>query len=62
MHSRNDKVNEQEAALKAEQGPTYRAPRIDLELLTIVVHPSPYSKRTPLGRSRKSTIRRRWSS
>jgi hypothetical protein len=40
----------------------YRAPRIDLRLLTIVVHPSPYSRRTPLSRSRKLSLRRRWSS
>jgi hypothetical protein len=40
----------------------YRAPRIDLRLLTIVVHQSPYSRRTPLSRSRKLSLRRRWSS
>ena len=40
----------------------YRAPRIDLRLLTIVVYPSPYSRRTPLSRSRKPSLRRRWSS
>ncbi len=62
MHSRNDDMNDERIAEEAEQKPAYRAPRIDLQLLTIVVHPSPYSKRTPLGRSRKSTIRRRWFS
>ena len=41
---------------------TYTAPRIDLKLLTIVVHPNPYSRRTPLARSRKPILRRRWSS
>jgi hypothetical protein len=40
----------------------YRAPRIDLRLLTIVVQQSPYSRRTPLSRSRKPSLRRRWSS
>jgi hypothetical protein len=62
MHSRDDDMNGARIVAEAEQKPAYRAPRIDLELLTIVVHPSPYSKRTPLGRSRKSTIRRRWFS
>ncbi|NLG77417.1 MAG: hypothetical protein GX535_14385 [Xanthomonadaceae bacterium] len=47
---------------EAARKPSYRAPRIDLSLLTIIVHPSPYSKRTSLGRNRKSTIRRRWFS
>lgn len=47
---------------EAAREPRYRAPRIDLSLLTIIVHPSPYSKRTSLGRNRKSTIRRRWFS
>ena len=42
--------------------PDYCPPRIDLRLLTIVVHPNPYSRRTPLSRSRKATLRRRWSS
>jgi hypothetical protein len=40
----------------------YSPPRIDPKLLTIVVHPSPYSRRTPLSRSRKPILRRRWSS
>jgi hypothetical protein len=40
----------------------YTAPRIDPQLLTIVVHPNPYSRRTPLSRSRKPILRRRWSS
>jgi hypothetical protein len=40
----------------------YRPPRIDPKLLTIVVHPSPYSRRTPLSRSRKPILRRRWFS
>ena len=40
----------------------YTAPRIDLKLLTIVIHPNPYSRRTPLARSRKPILRRRWSS
>ena len=62
MPSHNHAANERDDARAAERKPIYRAPRIDLELLTIVVHPSPYSKRTPLGRSRKSTIRKRWSS
>ncbi len=62
MHSRNEDMNDERIVEEAEQKSAYRAPRIDLQLLTIVVHPSPYSKRTPLGRSRKSTIRRRWFS
>lgn len=65
MHSPDaalDTLENNEHADDAERKPAYRAPRIDIELLTIVVHPSPYSKRTPLGRSRKSTLRRRWSS
>jgi hypothetical protein len=40
----------------------YSPPRIDPKLLTIVVQPSPYSRRTPLSRSRKPILRRRWSS
>ncbi len=62
MHSRDEDSNAERIAAEAEPKPAYRAPRIDLQLLTIVVHPSPYSRRTPLGRSRKSTIRRRWFS
>ncbi len=64
MHSRNTspEVIDKEIANDGEHKLTYRAPRIDTALLTIVVQPSPYSKRTPLGRSRTSTIRRRWFS
>ena len=63
MRSRKETANAQERLTQeAARKPGYRAPRIDLTLLTIIVHPSPYSKRTSLKRSRKSTIRRRWFS
>jgi|GEM_PF-1508762 hypothetical protein len=62
MPLHNDNTNEPGAMHNATQPPIYRAPRIDTEFLTIVVRPSPYSKRTPLGRSKKATLRRRWFS
>jgi hypothetical protein len=62
MRSRDIDMNDERDGEGEEPRPRYSAPRIDPQLLTIVVHPSPYSKRTPLGRSRKSTIRRRWFS
>lgn len=62
MHLPDMGVEEREASVPDTLARRYGAPRIDIELLTIVVHPSPYSKRTPLGRSRSSTIRKRWFS
>lgn len=57
------KHNAEQALVTAVAEPLkYTAPRIDLKLLTIVVHPNPYSRRTPLARSRKPILRRRWSS
>ena len=55
-------MSEQEPATAVPEPSKYTAPRIDLKLLTIVVHPNPYSRRTPLARSRKPILRRRWSS
>lgn len=62
MPSHNKSPSETATTDETQPTTSYRPPRIDLEVLTIVVHPSPYSKRTPLARSRKPTIRRRWFS
>lgn len=40
---------------------SYRPPRIDPQLLTIVVPSTPYARPTPLARSRKPNLRKRWS-
>jgi hypothetical protein len=62
MPSRKHPLDENEERSSAADKPDYRPPRIDPRLLTIVVHPNPYSLRTPLSRSRKPILRRRWSS
>lgn len=61
MPSREKTANELQLPDSADEKPDYCPPRIDPRLLTIVVHPNPYSRRTPLSRSRKPTLRRRWS-
>lgn len=62
MHSRDRCEPEAQQPTAAEDAPQYSPPRIDLRLLTIVVQPNPYSRRTPLAGSRKPSLRKRWSS
>jgi hypothetical protein len=62
MPSHKPKQDESEECISTAAKPDYCPPRIDSRLLTIVVHPNPYSRRTPLSRSRKPILRRRWSS
>lgn len=62
MRSHKDFNAGSQASEPAVEPLKYSPPRIDPKLLTIVVHPSPYSRRTPLSRSRKPILRRRWSS